>query len=122
MALQDDDNLIIGRGTTSYKISYSELKEDIGTGGGGGGALSQTGVSITATPPDQVPTQLLAQGGIGLGPSGIIDPPDWSWYKDDVLIPGATTDTLDVTDPGTYKAVATVVDPALPEGENPSTK
>ena len=49
MALQDDDNLIIGRGTTSYKISYGELKEDIGTGGGGGGALSQTGVSIIAT-------------------------------------------------------------------------
>ena len=33
MALQDTDNFIVGRGTTSHKIKYKELKDSIITGG-----------------------------------------------------------------------------------------
>ena len=40
MPIQDSDLLVVGRGDSSYKITYDDLKtklEDDGLGGGGGG-------------------------------------------------------------------------------------
>ena len=52
MALQDDDNLLVGRGTDNYKLSYGGLKTKLtedGFGGGGGGGDPVVTVEPTLT-------------------------------------------------------------------------
>jgi hypothetical protein len=53
MALQDTDNLIVGRGNQTFKIAYSDLKDDLGTGGGGGGGdvINPDPITDTITSP-----------------------------------------------------------------------
>ena len=106
MALQDDDNLLVGRGTDNYKLSYGGLKtklteDGFGSGGGGGGDPVVTVEPTLTAAENYPPTTLTATQAQVINGTKVES--HSNWYKDDVVIAGATGLTLEVTEAGTYK-------------------
>ena len=102
MAIENDDLLIIGRGSNHYKYKFEDFKEAVG-GGGFSGSILQFDVYVTSDN-GGAPGTLTASGGDGLGPSGDLSA-TYQWYNDETgtnEIVGATGTTLNITDPGLH--------------------
>ena len=103
MPLQDTDNLIVGRGDTSYKLTYEDLKdklEEDGLGGGGGkpGVITKQ-PTLSADNEGFAPCTLTAtEAEVANATKSAV-----KWYLDDSEIAGATALTYSATQAGTYK-------------------
>ena len=100
--IQDADLMLVQRGEDSFKVTCKDVKDQLGSGGGGPGVDPIISVNVTLTASSTYkPSTLTATAPSVINGTRVQEYP--AWYRNGEAIPGATGYVYQVTESGSYK-------------------